>query len=115
MHLKSDNIEFTLKSMLYLWKKLLKKLANDKIDWKVRDHCHYIAKYRGAGHSICNLNYSILNEIPVVVHSIIITYGYHFIIKELANKFKGEFQCLGENTEKCKSIFCSNRKRSGKN
>ena len=84
MHLKSDNIEFTLKSMLYLWKKLLKKLANDKIDWKVRDHCHYIAKYRGAGHSICNLNYSILNEIPVVVHSIIITLWLSFYHKRIS-------------------------------
>ena len=85
MHLKSDNTEFTLKSMLYLWKKLLKKLANDKIDWKVRDHCHYIAKYRGAGHSTCNLNYSILNEIPVVVHSIIITLWLSFYHKRISN------------------------------
>ena len=28
------------------------------------------------------------------------TYGYHFIIKELAEEFEGEFECLGENTEK---------------
>ena len=27
-------------------------------------------------------------------------YDYHFIIKELAEKFEGEFECLGENTEK---------------
>ena len=27
-------------------------------------------------------------------------YGYHFIIKELAEKFEGQFECLGENTEK---------------
>ena len=27
-------------------------------------------------------------------------YDYHFIIKELAEEFKGEFECLGENTEK---------------
>ena len=27
-------------------------------------------------------------------------YDYHFIIKELADKFEGEFECLGENTEK---------------
>ena len=24
---------------------------------KVRDHCHYTAKYRGAAHSNCNLKY----------------------------------------------------------
>ena len=28
------------------------------------------------------------------------TYDYHFIIKELAEEFQGEFECLGENTEK---------------
>ena len=29
------------------------------------------------------------------------TYDYHFIIKELVKEFKGNFECLGENTEKC--------------
>ena len=28
------------------------------------------------------------------------TYDYHFIIKNLAEEFEGEFECLGENTEK---------------
>ena len=28
------------------------------------------------------------------------TYDYHFIIKELAEEFEGQFECLGENTEK---------------
>ena len=27
-------------------------------------------------------------------------YDYRFIIKELAKEFKGQFKCLGENTEK---------------
>ena len=27
-------------------------------------------------------------------------YDYHFIIKELAEEFEGQFTCLGENTEK---------------
>ena len=27
-------------------------------------------------------------------------YDYHFIITELAKEFKGEFNCLGENTKK---------------
>ena len=27
-------------------------------------------------------------------------YDYHFIIKELVDEFEGEFECLGENTEK---------------
>ena len=35
---------------------------------------------------------------------------YHFIIKELAEEFKGEFECLGENTEKYISFSVPIRK-----
>ena len=28
------------------------------------------------------------------------TYDYHFIIRQLVKEFKGNFECLGENTEK---------------
>ena len=38
-------------------------------------------------------------EIPIVFHNGS-TYDYHFIIKELAKGFNGNFECLGENTEK---------------
>ena len=70
-----------------------------KIYQKVRDHCHYTGKFRGAAHSICNLRYKVPQEIPVKIHNGS-KYDYHFIIKELAEEFKGEFECLGENTEK---------------
>ena len=66
---------------------------------KVRDHCHYTGKYRRATHSICNLNYKISKEIPIVFHNGS-TYDYHFLIRQLAREFKGNFDCLGENTEK---------------
>ena len=62
---------------------------------KVKDHCHYTGKYRGAAHDICNLRYKTPKGIPVVFHNGS-TFDYHFIIKE----FEGEFECLGENTEK---------------
>ena len=65
---------------------------------KVRDHCRYTGKYRGAAHSICNLRYKIPEEIPVVFHNGS-TYDYHFIIKRLAKEVKDNFECLGENTE----------------
>ena len=48
---------------------------------------------------ICNLIYKIQKEIPVVFHNGS-TYDYHFIMKELAEEFEGQFECLGENTEK---------------
>ena len=32
---------------------------NDKKQQKVRDHCHYTGKYRGAAHNICNLRYKV--------------------------------------------------------
>ena len=38
-------------------------------------------------------------EIPVVFHDGSI-YDYHFIIEQLAEEFKGQFNCLGGNTEK---------------
>ena len=66
---------------------------------KVRDHCHYTGKYRGAAHNICNLRYKIPKEIPVVFHNGS-TYDYHFTIKELVKEFEGNFECLGETTEK---------------
>ena len=48
----------------------------------------YTRKYRSDTH-----------EIPVVFHNGS-TYDYHFIIKELAEEFEGQFECLGENKEK---------------
>ena len=36
-------------------KKITQKLAKEKNYCKVRDHCHFTSKYRGAAHSICNL------------------------------------------------------------
>ena len=45
------------------------------------------------------MRYKVLKEIPVVFHNGS-TYDYHFIINELVKEFKGNFECLGENTEK---------------
>ena len=71
-----------------------KEFNNDK----VRDHCHFTGKYRGAAHNMCNLRHKIPKNIPVIFHNVS-TYDYHFIIKELACKFDGNFECLRQNTE----------------
>ena len=39
----------------YIYKeKFDNKYVKDKKYCKVRDHCHYMGKYRSAAHSICN-------------------------------------------------------------
>ena len=40
-----------------------------KLYQKVRNHCHYTAKFRGAARSICNLRYKVPQEIPVKIHN----------------------------------------------
>ena len=73
---------------------------NDKKYYKVRDHCHYAGKCRDAAHNICNLRCKASKEeIPVVFHNGS-KYEFSLIIKELAEEFKEQFECLGENTEK---------------
>ena len=80
-----------------------------KIYQKVRDHCHYTGKFRGAAHSICNLRYKVPQEIPVKIHNGS-KYDYHFLIKELSKEFKGQFECLGENKEKYITFSVPNNK-----
>ena len=99
---KRDMIPLTKKDVnnqkvCYICKKEFDK--SDKKHYKVRDHFHYTGKYRGAAHNICNLRYKIPKEIPIIFHNGS-TYDYHFIIKKLVKEFEGNFECLGENTEK---------------
>ena len=92
-----EEIWYNKQRIYYICKKEFNN--NDKKQQKVKDHCHYTGKYRGAAHNICNLRYKVPKEIPVVFHNGS-TYDYHFIIKELVQEFNGNFDCLGENTEK---------------
>ena len=89
---KEEEDNYNKENICYICKK---DFNNDK----VRDHCHFTGKYRGAAHNMCNLRYKIPKNIPVIFHNGS-TYDYHFIIKELACEFDGNFECLGENTEK---------------
>ena len=50
---------------------------------KVRDHCHFTGKYRGAAHSICNLKYRKPDFTPVVFHNLS-GYDSHLFIKKKA-------------------------------
>ena len=85
------------KSVIFTKQKL--KINIWKIYRKVRLHCHYTGECRGAASSICNSKYSVPKKIPIIIHNRS-NYDDHFIVKELAQKFKKQIICLGENTEK---------------
>ena len=78
--------------MFYICKKKFEEIHAKDIKYrKYRDHCYYAGEYIGVVY--------IPKEIPIVFHNGS-NYDYHFIIKELAEKLKNQFICLGENTEK---------------
>ena len=81
-----------------------------KIYQKVRDHCHYSGKFRGAAQSIFNLRYKVQQKIPAVVHNGS-TYDYHIIIKELPEQFKNDFNYLGENMKKYITLYLNNNNK----
>ena len=85
-----ENKSYKKQKFCYICKKEFSTNENDKnvfkLYHKVKDHCHYTGKFRGAAHSIYNLRYKTPNEIPVVFHNGS-TYDYHFIINKLAKNF----------------------------
>ena len=67
-------------------------------DDRVRDHCHFTGKYRGAAHNECNLRCRKPRILPVIFHNLQ-GYDAHLFIKELA-KIPGKLDCLPTTEEK---------------
>ena len=94
---KEENNFYNEQEICYICKE---KFCMDKDDKnytnkkKVKDHCHYTEKLRGAPHSICNLNYNVEKEIPIIIHNA------SYDINQLATEFEGELNCIGDNMEK---------------
>ena len=65
---------------------------------RVRDHCHFTGRYRGAAHNICNLKYSKPNNISVFFHNLT-GYDSHLFIKKLGVT-EGNIDCIPNNEEK---------------
>ena len=103
-----EKIHYNEQEICYICKKEFDN--NDEKHYKVRDHCHYTEKYRGAAHNICNLRYKVPREIPLIFHNGSI-YDYHFINKELVKEFDGNLECLGQNTEKYITFSAPIRKK----
>ena len=91
-------INYEKKKMIPLTKKEEKNHNKQKVCYICRKEFNTDDSDHAA-HDICNLRYKIPKEIPVVFHNGS-TYDYPFIIKNLAEEFEGEFEYLGENTEK---------------
>ena len=85
---KKEQKRHNKQEVCHICKKRFSTDDNNKKYHKVKDHCHYTEKYRGAAHDISNLRYKIPKEIPVVFHNGS-TYYYHCIIKKLAEEFEG--------------------------
>ena len=66
--------------------------------FKVRDHCHFTGKYRGAANNKCNLKCRKPFILPVVFHNLQ-GYDSHLFIKQLA-KVSGELLCIPSTEEK---------------
>ena len=84
LFIKVTNIATYVEKHFVMIKKQKKRF---KLYKKVRHHCYFTRKFRGAAHCLCNLHYKVPQEIPV---------KFHIFFKFL----KGEFECLVENTEK---------------
>lgn len=64
---------------------------------KVRDHCHFTGKYRGAVHSYCNLKFQLPKFIPVFFHNLA-GYDCHLFIRELSMS-PGSIKVIPKNKE----------------
>ena len=65
---------------------------------KVKDHCHYTGRFRGAAHNYCNLKYKKPTLITVVFHNLS-GYDSHLFIKNLGFT-EGNIDCIPNNEEK---------------
>ena len=67
-------------------------------DDRVRDHCHFTGKYRGAAHNSCNLQCRKPMILPVLFHNLQ-GYDAHLFIKQLS-RLPGDLTCIPSTEEK---------------
>lgn len=76
---------------------------------KVRDHCHITGVYRGPAHLLCNLNYQIPHDLPVIIHNLK-NFDSNLILRELSQKYFKQCKILPKTTEKFLSFSLDNIK-----
>ena len=87
----AEQISFDIAETCHICRK---ELLTDK----VRDHCHFTGKYRGAAHNSCNLQCRTPMILPVIFHNLQ-GYDAHLFIKQLAC-LPGELNCIPPTEEK---------------
>ena len=70
---------------------------------KVKDHCHVTAKFRGAAHRNCNVNFQLTKKLPVIFHNLR-GYDSHLILNEL-DKFDIKIKVIPNGLEKYMAFF----------
>ena len=89
---KEEQYEFENASVCWICQK---EFGESK---KVRDHCHFTGKYRGAAHNQCNLQFKKPKFTPVIFHNLS-GYDSHLFVKNLG-KSEGNIKCIPNNEEK---------------
>jgi len=75
---------------------------------KVRDHCHFTGKYRGAAHQKCNALFRKPKFVPVKFHNKLSGYDAHLCVKNLNMMEKAiltVYQILKRNTLVSQKVF----------
>ena len=62
------------------------KDENYKNRKKVKDHCHYTGKFRGAAHSKCNVIYKVTKDIPIIIHNTSYDFFYYSFYNQSVNR-----------------------------
>ena len=88
---KEEEEEFKQASDCWICRKKL------NLEDRVRDHCHFTGRYRGAAHNRCNLKYSKPNNVSVLFHNLA-GYDSHLFIKKLGVT-EGNIDCIPNNEE----------------
>ena len=69
---------------------------------KVRDHCHFTGKFRGAAHGQCNLALKKDKTVPVGFHNGT-KYDFHLLVRELG-RVNGHIRTIARNSEQYISV-----------
>ena len=109
---KQAHLSLPKKEMIPLSPEEWKKFRESKVCWlcrgkfgekrfsKVRDHCHYTGKFRGAAHQSCNLKFQRPKFTPVFFHNLQ-NYDAHLFVRALGLMDEVlSIKCIPNNDEK---------------